>query len=434
MDIAIIGMGYVGCVSAACLTKSGFRVLANDLDEDKTMAIGDGKATISEPHVDGLIEMAVKNGALRATNSLHDCVLNSHVCVITVGTPLAQNGNLNLNSVFDLAHQIGVMIKRRHSPITFVLRSTVSPGTSERFGKIVAIESGKTCGKDFSVVYNPEFLREGSAVDDFFAPGTIVIGTATGRTDVNVEKMYEGIDGEIFVVDYRTAELIKYLCNSWHAIKVAFANEVGVVANRAGANTKNLIDVFLSDKKLNLSGKYLRPGEPFGGSCLPKDLSGLNHLAKDLDVEVPLLKSVAISNEIHKGRFLDLIKAKAPTKNIGFYGLTFKPHTDDIRNSPFLAIMRMLKLEGYNVCAFDCEVDYAIKFNRNVKMLRSTLGDLEKDVCTTLEEMIKQSDLICCATQPDQLLSEFDLVNKKLINLSVANSIMGFMGLFGAGG
>lgn len=430
MNVSVVGLGYVGCVSTACLLKSKKKIYATDIDIEKVNLINSGKAAVSEPFVDEMIAEGLKEGHLKGLRDLSGCLENSVICIVTVGTPKLVGGGLNLDSVLSVAENIGKAIVDRKEHATFVLRSTVPPGTSKKICKIIEEFSGKILNKDFSFVYNPEFLREGTAVSDYFSPGCVVIGTHDGQSNKDIDELYEGVHGEIFYTDYNTSELTKYLNNSWHAIKVAFANEVGVIAKESDADVAKLMDIFLADKKLNVSEKYLLPGAPYGGSCLPKDLNGLNHLANNIGVSTPLLRSVADSNLCHVRRYVELIKNVATTSRVGLLGLTFKADTDDIRDSPFLEIALMLKKEGFELVVFDPMLKKSFDEGRNVAMLSNVLGHLVDNMVSTKEEFINASDIICCARMSSEFLNDDALQGKVFVNLGTGNLHAGFMETF----
>lgn len=428
LHISMVGLGYVGCVTAACLADCGHYVVATDIDENKVRQMNEGRSTVYEPGVEELIKKNVLAGRLSATISLSESLSEADICMITVGTPKAPNGGLNFDQIFSLAETLAGLMKGRTKPITFVLRSTVEPGTSAKFVARLKRDLSPRERNIVSVVYNPEFLREGSAIADFFEPDAIVIGTMDGHPDEQSSLMYEGIPATIFNVDFRTAELTKYANNSWHATKVAFANELGTIAKVAGANVDELFRIFLGDTKLNISARYLLPGEPYGGSCLPKDLSGLNFLSRGAGLDTPLLATVESSNNAHAARFLDLVKEQhQPQQSIGFLGICFKANTDDIRNSPFLSLAKQLIDMGYRVAIYDSFLNEAFEKKRNIGLIQSILGGASECLVDDLDMLAASADIVCVNGVPRDKNVLSALAGKKAINLGMSSPELGFM-------
>lgn len=356
MEISIFGLGYVGCVSAACLAADGHSVTGVDINRLKVDEINTGKCPIVEPGLPELIAEGSRSGRLRATDKAEEAVMRTALSFVCIQTPSAANGSLDLKYVVRVAEEIGDALSRKESFHVVVFRSTMLPGTMDQ-RVIPALEkhSGKVAGEGFGVAFHPEFLREGSAVADFRVPPRTVIGAIDSRTSDVLASLYTKINAPLVVTDLRTAELVKYADNSFHALKVAFANEIGAICREAGVNSQEAMRIFCLDTKLNLSPVYLRPGFAFGGSCLPKDLRALTYLAKTLDVEVPVLDATLLSNAAHKRRALELVMAQGK-RPIGVLGLSFKAGTDDLRESPTVELVEQLIGKGYEVKIYDPDV------------------------------------------------------------------------------
>ncbi len=293
MRLSVFGLGYVGCVSAACFAKEGHEVVGVDVNPTKVEIINDGRSPIVEPGMDELIAEVVAAGRLRATTAAKEAIESSDVSLVCVGTPSAPNGSLNLTYVKRVCEEIGAAIEGKSRPHTVVIRSTMLPGTIE--GVVVPtleIYSGKKVGRDIGICINPEFLREGSSLADFYSPPFTLIGADDEETARMVGRLYARIEAPLFVTSIKSAEMVKYACNCFHALKVSFANEIGNICKALGIDSHEVMEIFCRDTKLNLSPYYLKPGFAFGGSCLPKDLRAITYKAKELDVEVPVLSSI----------------------------------------------------------------------------------------------------------------------------------------------
>ncbi len=306
--VSIFGLGYVGTVTAACLAHQGSQVTGVDLNPAKVQAIESGQSPIVEPGVGELIAEASKACRLHATSDSAAAVLSTDISFLCVGTPSLRNGKLDLGHIEPVCREIGDALRKKNSFHLVVLRSTVLPGTAESI-VIPALEqaSGKTMGEDFGVCVNPEFMREGTAVSDFMEPAMTVIGSGDPAHSAQLRELYAWAPGRIFETSFRAAEMVKYMCNVWHAMKVAFANEAGTLAKNFGVDAEAVIQMFLADTKLNLSPSYLKPGFAFGGSCLPKDIRALSYRAKEADLSLPLLEAILVSNQEHLERAVEMI-------------------------------------------------------------------------------------------------------------------------------
>lgn len=366
MNISIFGLGYVGCVSLGCLAKNGHNVIGVDVNEFKVGLINKGISTIVEKNIDKIIAEEFKNNRVRATTSYLDATIDSDISLICVGTPSSGNGHLDLSYIFNCAKQIGSAIKQKKSHHIVVIRSTVLPGTNKKVGKIIEEQSGKKRNRDFSVVSNPEFLREGSAVSDYFNPSLTVIASENADALAIIEKMYENISGPIERVDISIAEIIKYINNSFHALKIVFANEVGNICKKLNIDSHDVMRIFGKDEKLNISNAYFKPGFAYGGSCLSKDLKALTTLAHDFYLETPVLNAIESSNDYHKNNAFNIILNTGKDR-IGFMGISFKSGTDDLRYSPAVDLVEKLIGKGKNVKIFDNNVNISklIRFNKS---------------------------------------------------------------------
>jgi GDP-mannose 6-dehydrogenase len=357
--ISVFGLGYVGCVSAACFAKEGHRVIGVDVSESKVSLINRGLATIVEESIGELVAEMVGAGHLMATTDVERAVLDSAISLVCVGTPSQTNGALDLSYVTRVCEQIGEVLKGKPSRHVIVIRSTVLPGTIHQV-VIPAIErsSGLQAGRDFGVCSNPEFLREGTSIRDFRDPPFTLIGADDPESGRAVQQLYAGIDAPIRLTDVRVAEMVKYACNSFHGLKVAFANEIGNICKGLDVDSHEVMRIFCEDRKLNISSAYLRPGFAFGGSCLPKDLRAITYRARLLDLEAPVLSATLASNQEQIERAFRLI-ADHGQRRVGLLGLAFKAGTDDLRESPLVTLVERLLGKGYQVSIYDRDVHEA---------------------------------------------------------------------------
>jgi GDP-mannose 6-dehydrogenase len=404
MRISVFGLGYVGCVSAACLAARGNEVVGVDVNPTKIDLIARGQAPVVEERIGDLTAEVVAAGALRATTDVAEAVAASEVSLICVGTPSAPNGSLSTAYLERVAEEIGAALAgldRRH---TVVFRSTMLPGTClELLVPILEKSSGKTAGVDFGVAVNPEFLREGSSVRDFFAPPKTVIGELDAASGDVVARLYAGLPGEVFRVPIPVAEITKYADNSFHALKVGFANELGSICAALGLDSHEVIDVFLADRKLNVSPAYLRPGFAFGGSCLPKDLRGLVYAAHRADVSVPILSHVLASNEEHLKRAFELV-ARTGKRKVGLFGLSFKPGTDDLRESPLVELAERLLGKGYDLRIYDANVSMSRLLGANREFIEARLPHLGQLLASSVDEVLDHAEVILVGSKDPAVL------------------------------
>lgn len=426
MRISVFGLGYVGTVSAACLAQQGHQVIGVDLVPRKVDIINDGRSPVIEQEIDELVAQSVSTGHLRATTDATEGVLESDLSLICVGTPSNDNGSLNLDYVERVCHDIGQALAQKDGFHTIVLRSTVLPGTTCST-VIPALErsSGQVAGHGFGVAYNPEFLREGTSVDDFNDPPFTIIGQEDSRAAETTASLYQDLDAPLFKVPLETAEMIKYACNAFHALKVAFANEVGNFCKTQGIDSHQLMDIFCTDYRLNLSPYYLKPGSAFGGSCLPKDLRALLHHGKRQDLNLPVLEAILPSNELQLKRGIEMVK-KTGRKRIGVLGFSFKFGTDDLRESPTVEMIENLIGKGYQVKIYDKNVSLARLHGANRAYIEREIPHIATLMCNSIEEVMAESEVVVVANkspefrqvlqqaEPDQIIVDLVRVSGEI--------------------
>lgn len=402
MRISVFGLGYVGSVCSACLAEQGQSVIGIDSNDTKIELINRSFAPIIEPQLSQLVAKVVAAGRLRATRVVSEAVAETDLSLICVGTPSQLNGAVDLSYVRKVCEQIGAELARKNDFHIVAMRSTLSPG-SMRTVVIPTLEeySGRIAGEDFGVCINPEFLREGSAVNDFYHPPKTVIGELNGRSGDALATLYSEIRAPLIRTDLETAEMVKYTDNTWHAVKVAFANEIGVLCKKLNTDSHKVMDIFCQDTKLNLSAYYLKPGFAFGGSCLPKDVRGLLHTAKTLDLELPLLSAVLPSNERHIERAVEMVREKA-NKRVGILGFSFKAGTDDLRESPMIAVIERLLGKGYELRIYDENVQLSSLVGTNRDYLLNHIPHISKLMRKTIEEVVSQSETIVIGTKSEE--------------------------------
>lgn len=394
MKISVFGLGYVGTVSAACLAKEGHRVIGVDIDSSKVEIVNSGQSPVIERDLDELITRAVKSGRLRATTEAADGVLNSDLSLICVGTPSKNSGSLDLTYVERVCRDIGRALGEKNGFHTIVLRSTVLPGTT-RQTVIPALEasSGQVAGQGFGLAYNPEFLREGTSVRDFYHPPFTVIGELDSQAVEVVLSLYEGLDAPLVRVPLEAAEMVKYTCNAFHALKVTFANEVGNLCKRLDIDSHQVMDIFCLDDRLNLSPYYLKPGFAFGGSCLPKDLRALLYHGRRNDLTLPVLEAILPSNQLQVQRGVEMVM-QTGRKKVGVLGFSFKAGTDDLRESPLVEMIETLLGKGYEIRIYDKNVSLARLHGANRAYIEGEIPHIATLMCDSIDEVLAQSDVI----------------------------------------
>lgn len=425
MKISIFGLGYVGCVSAACLAKEGHDIIGVDPNTVKIDLINQGKCPIVEKDLDTIIMSVVEvsssgtSGSLIATTDGVRAACNTEISLICVGTPSNNNGSLKLDYVVNCAREIGQGLKLRTDYHVVTARSTMLPGTVEDvIIKEIEYHSGKKAGKDFGVVMNPEFLRESTSVEDFYNPPVTVIGELDTKSGDKIQEMYHFLSAPFERTDVKTAEMMKYANNSFHGLKVAFANEIGAISKSLGIDSHRVMEIFCMDDKLNLSPYYLKPGFAFGGSCLPKDLRAINYKAKEQDVEVPVLNSILNSNKTHIDRVINWVLSQGK-KKIGFLGLSFKAGTDDLRESPLVTLAEAFIGKGFSIKIYDKNVAIAGLFGANKDFIQNEIPHISSLMCDSIEEVVEASDLIIIGNKAQEFIevSNKDFADKQFYDL-----------------
>lgn len=414
MKISIFGLGYVGCVSLGCLAKNGHTVIGVDVSLDKVNQINSGIATIVENEIDDIIAEQHQKGKISATHDVHYAVHNSEISIIAVGTPSTEKGHLNLEYIFAVAEAIAEALKTKNEFHVIALRSTIMPGTCEKFARIIEEKSGKVYNQDFTVADNPEFLREGTAVKDYYNPPLTLIGSDSEIGSQKLRSLYEELPGEIIVTDVKVAEIMKYVNNTFHALKISFANEVGNICSSLGIDSHEVMDIFCKDKQLNISPYYFKPGFAYGGSCLPKDLKGLQTLAHDLYIQAPVIEGIDKTNDIQKQRAVSLL-SKYFGKKIAVLGLSFKAGTDDLRNSPSVELVETLIGRGFDLSIYDRNIQLAKLTGKNKEYIDKRIPHLSSLLVENLELLIDKSDVIVISNKEKQFTEAIQSVKGKTI-------------------
>src|SRR2546425_7739663 len=391
MRINIYGLGYVGCVSAACLANLGHDVTGIDVDDVKLSLLNEGLSPIVEPGLQEAIQQALASKRLQPTA---DHIGPADVSMICVGTPSNGNGNLRLDYVLRVAEQIGDHLRDIDFYHVVIVRSTVLPGTvSDTIIPILEKRSKKTAGPDFGVCMNPEFMREGTSIADFYKPIFTLIGELDEKSGSVVEEIYTRVKAPVIRTKIKVAEMTKYACNAFHALKVTFANEIGNICKRLDIDSHEVMETFCMDRTLNLSPYYFKPGFAFGGSCLPKDLRAILYRANQLDLESPLLRAILVSNRKQTDIGFDLIK-KTGRKKVGVLGLSFKPGTDDLRESPIVDLIERLIGKGYTVRIYDREVSLARIFGANKRYIEDAIPHIARLMQESVREAIQDAEVV----------------------------------------
>lgn len=394
MKISIFGLGYVGTVSAGCLATDGHSVIGVDPNKTKVDLINQGVSPIVEKDIGEMIAAAAKNNVLRATIDVRDAVINSDISMVCVGTPSQLNGNLDLSHVRKVCEQIGAALKEKSAFHVVVARSTMLPG-SMRTVVIPALESysGKKAGVDFGVCNNPEFLREGTAVFDYYNPPKTVIGETDSKAGELLMQLYAKMTAPLIRTEVETAEMAKYADNTWHAVKVAFANEIGNLCKAEGIDGHKVMEIFCQDTKLNLSPYYMKPGFAFGGSCLPKDVRALMYKGKSLDMDLPLINAILPSNQRQIEKGIKMIVEKG-NKKIGILGFSFKAGTDDLRESPLVEVIEFLIGKGYELKLYDKNVNLAALTGANQDYILNHIPHISRLMASSMDEVLNFAQTI----------------------------------------
>jgi GDP-mannose 6-dehydrogenase len=393
-QIAVIGLGYVGCVTAACLANLGHRVTGVDRDAHKVENVLNGKAPFYEPGLEELVQKNVREGRLSASTSTEEALRDADVALICVGTPSEKNGNLGLDQLRRVVADVVTLLPQLKKPLILAVRSTVFPGTCEEI-----VESSLNGHPNVRVVSNPEFLREGTAVRDFIDCSLLVVGGKDPAAVKRVADLYGTLPVEPCLVSLRTAEMIKYACNAFHAVKISFANEIGALSTELGVDGREVMDTLCKDAKLNVSAAYLKPGFAFGGSCLPKDLRALVFRANRLDLKLPLLESALPSNQQQLERAISAVLA-LPGDRIGVVGLAFKENTDDLRESPVISLLEQLIGKGRSVRVFDPHIRLDNIYGANRNFILNAIPHIGRLLDNTLDDLLKWASYLVVTQKP----------------------------------
>jgi len=411
MKISIFGLGYVGAVSAGCLANEGHQIIGVDPVQTKIDLINQGRTPIIEKEIGEIIENAVKAERLHATTNAEEAIENTQLSFICVGTPSQSNGNLDLKYVRRVCERVGLAFKNKKNRHVVVIRSTILPGTMRNVViPIIEESSGKTAGNDFGVCNNPEFLREGTAVYDFYNPPKTVIGETDTLSGDLLASLYDKMDAPLIRTDLETAEMIKYVDNVWHALKIGFANEIGNTCKGLGIDGHRVMEIFCQDTKLNISSSYLKPGFAFGGSCLPKDLRALAYKARNLDLDLPILNAILPSNKRQIERGIQMVIEKG-NKKVGILGFSFKAGTDDLRESPIVEVIERLIGKGYDLRLYDRNVNLASLVGANRDYILNHIPHISKLMVESLDEALSHADTLVIGNGDPEFQTILDQVN-----------------------
>jgi len=414
MDISIFGLGYVGCVSLGCLAKNGHNVIGVDISSVKVDQINSGIATIIEKDINTIIAEESLAGRIKATTDTSQAIERSEISIVAVGTPSTNKGHLDLQYIFNVAENIGQALTGKDSFHIIAIRSTIMPGTCDKFADIVEKTSGRKRNVDFAIVDNPEFLREGTAVHDYYNPPLTLIGSDNNMAADKIADLYRKLPGEIIITDLKTAEIMKYINNTYHALKISFGNEIGNICSELGIDSHKVMEIFCKDRQLNISPYYFKPGFAYGGSCLPKDLKGLQTLAHDLYVDVPLIDSINKTNDIQVERAVKMIY-RYWNKKLGFLGLSFKAGTDDLRNSPAVTVIEALLGKGCDITIYDKNINLAMLTGTNKEYINSRIPHLATLLIDDPLRLIDKSDVIIINTREPEFINLVADIDNKII-------------------
>jgi GDP-mannose 6-dehydrogenase len=402
MRVSVFGLGYVGAVTAACLAKAGHQVVGVDINPEKVAMVNAGTSPVVEPGLEKLLAEVVGGGGLRATISSEKAVHETDLALICVGTPGSPNGRPDLSAIEQVGQGIGHALRHRGSPYTVVLRSTVLPGTTERV-LIPAFHEGGGGAVDgaIQIAVNPEFMREGSSLRDFANPPFVLVGCTDETTASRVRELYAGISAPFVQTTVRTAEMVKYVSNAFHALKVCFANEIGNVCEAFAVDPHEVMRTFLMDRKLNVSEAYLHPGFAFGGSCLPKDLRALLAAGRAAELSSPLLSAILPSNEAQIRRGLEVVLGTRK-RRLGVVGLSFKPGTDDLRESPMVTLVEALIGKGLDVRILDRNVALARLVGANRRYIEDEIPHIASLMCESVEAVLEHAEVLVIGGMSDE--------------------------------
>jgi len=410
--VSVVGLGYVGIVTTGCLADLGHEIIGIDVDSRKLTAVARGESPISEPGLDELLTAGVEEKKISVSGSLMKSIWNTDVTFVSVGTPTAEDGGCDMSAVMTVSRKIGMALMGKKAFHVIVMRCSVPPGTTlGLMRKILEAESGKKMGLDFGLCFNPEFLREGTAIEDFHTPPKTVIGASDAKTAQIVADIYRPVDSNPIKTSIEVAEMVKYVDNVWHAAKVTFGNEVGRICKPMNVDSHEVMDIFVQDTKLNLSPYYLKPGFAYGGSCLPKEVRAVQHLARNLGVNCPLVESLSISNWVQIQQAIDMTLEHSPEK-VAVLGLAFKPNTDDLRESPILQVMHHLTMHGVVLRAYDeCVVaderlEGQFAYIKHAQPeLKHLINNLNEVLVSDPETMMTDADCVIIAQKTPEIIN-----------------------------
>lgn len=422
MNISVFGLGYVGSVSAACWAEIGHTVIGVDINEEKIKLINSGKSPVVEPELDNLISKGVADKKLSAVTDYREAVKATDMTFVCVNTPNRKNGEISLDTIIATCSQIGEALRYKDSFHTVAVRSTILPGTIKLLTNIIEEASGKTVDKDFRIIFNPEFIREGSAIHDFYNPPFTIIGIDKTELSDSIKEVYSNINAPLYLLNIKEAEILKYTCNAFHAAKIVFANEIGAICKELEIDSHRIMDIFIKDTKLNISPLYLKPGFAFGGSCLPKDLKALLHQAESLNIKTPLLNSILESNESQIKRFIDKVLSFHKDK-IGVLGLSFKEGTDDLRSSPILNVVQSLYEKKLKLAIYDTNIDLDSLSNPNRIVLQESIPVYSKILKNNIEDVVGWAEILIISKKDKEYLKAVELLSPSQIILDLVRLI-----------
>ncbi|MEO0281008.1 MAG: nucleotide sugar dehydrogenase [candidate division WOR-3 bacterium] len=424
MKIAVFGLGYVGIISAACLAEQGYKVIGVEINDVKISEVNSGRSPIVEPYINEIVSKVVGSGNLEATDDFEYAVKNTNIALICVGTPSSETGEVDLSYIFKTAQQIGDALRKKENferEYLILIRSTSMPGTVDKYAEIVQSISGKKRKKDFDVLSNPEFLREGNAVNDFYNPPYTLIGCECETSERIIRQMYSFLEAPFIVTSIKTAEMLKYVNNTFHGLKVGFANEIARICKKKGIDSREVMELFLMDRKLNISEYYLKPGFAFGGSCLPKDVRALSYESKRNGLSLPIIENIMDSNNLHIDWAFDLI-LKEKVNRIGVMGITFKSGTDDLRESPSVVLVEKLLGKGKSVLIYDENVKLSKLVGSNKEYIEREIKHISDILVDDPEKFLDNIELVVVANRDNsyrELLNSY--TKKELIIVDLVN-------------
>ncbi len=415
MRISIFGLGYVGAVSCGCFAKDGYNVIGVDISQTKVNLINQGQSPIIEDEIGEIIKQVVEEGKLRAIQDAQEAILNTDISLICVGTPSKPNGSLDLTYVERACEHSGQALKKKNDYHIIVGRSTILPGTTKNL-IIPTLEkhSGKKVGADLGVCFNPEFMREGTSVYDFYNPPKTVIGADDEKSANIVKELYKDLPAEIIITSIEVSEMVKYVDNNFHAMKITFANEIGTICKKLNIDSHKVMEIFCKDTKLNISPYYFNPGFAFGGSCLPKDIRALCYKSKSMDLETPLLNSLMESNRKQINRVVNQI-VRIKKKKIGVLGFSFKAGTDDLRESPIVEVIETLLGKGYSIKLYDRNVNIARLIGANKKFIEEHIPHIAQLMCENMNEVVNHAEVLIIGNNADEFKDVLDKIGEDKI-------------------